>query len=67
MSVLKLKRWEILPSTGSHFDMLDGPYGIEIFSPSYQNRLVEPQLYILLPILKRLRECLKDLALNTAN
>ena len=30
MSAPKLKRWEILPSTGSHFDVLDGLRGAAI-------------------------------------
>ncbi|HTB85068.1 MAG TPA: acyltransferase [Candidatus Sulfotelmatobacter sp.] len=30
MSEAKLKRWEILPSTGSHFDVLDGLRGVAI-------------------------------------
>jgi peptidoglycan/LPS O-acetylase OafA/YrhL len=30
MSAPKLKRWEIVPSTGSHFDVLDGLRGVAI-------------------------------------
>jgi peptidoglycan/LPS O-acetylase OafA/YrhL len=30
VSEAKLKRWEILPSTGSHFDLLDGLRGVAI-------------------------------------
>jgi peptidoglycan/LPS O-acetylase OafA/YrhL len=30
MSTPGIKRWEIIPSTGSHFDVLDGLRGVAI-------------------------------------